>query len=70
VIWSSEPAFELTVTFNRENQLKTGKHHVITHAQITYYDKYVEDAQGLVTSKGAFYSEPLTTMEFQTEIPG
>ncbi|KAK3754817.1 hypothetical protein QZH41_002133 [Actinostola sp. cb2023] len=70
VIWSSEPSFEFTVTFNGNRTLKAGKHHVVTHAQMIYYEQYTEDAQGVVTSKGTFYKLPLHTMKFDVEIPG
>ncbi|XP_031552764.1 lactadherin-like [Actinia tenebrosa] len=60
----------MAVVFDKDNKLGPGQHHVVTHAQITYFENYVEDAQGQVTNKGTFYSEPLETMTFHSEVPG
>lgn len=70
VIWSSEITFIFTVTLNGNRTLLPGKHHMVTHAQLLYYNQYEEDAQGQITSKGDFYKLPMHKMDFDFEIPG
>ncbi|EDO44679.1 predicted protein [Nematostella vectensis] len=67
--WGYDITFEFRVKFNDNKYLKPARHHVINHAQLSYYNSYSVDASGAV-AKGNFFSEPMRTLDFVTDIPG
>ena len=58
------------VEFDPEKTLKPANYSVVTPVQLLYYDKYNENSDGVVLSKGRYFSHPLDKVSFDIELPG
>ena len=58
------------VEFDPERTLKPSNYSLVTPVQLLYYDDYLENSQGILLSKGTYFSNPLDKVAFNIELPG
>ena len=58
------------VEFDPERTLKPSNYSLVTPVQLLYYDDYLENSEGIVMSKGQYFTHPLDNVTFNIELPG
>jgi len=57
------------VEFDPERTLKPSNYSLVTPVQLLFYDDYLENSQGILLSKGRYFSS-LDKVAFNIELPG
>ena len=68
--WGAEFTVSFKVEFDPERTLKPSNYSIVTPVQLLYYDDYLENSQGILLSKGTYFSNPLDKVAFNIELPG
>ncbi|KAK2570616.1 Neuropilin-2 [Acropora cervicornis] len=67
--WGAEFTVSFKVEFDPERTLKPSNYSLVTPVQLLYYDDYLENSQGILLSKGRYFSNPLDKVAFNIELP-